>query len=99
MTPVMVYRFMWEHKRQYTIREKDMSFRGVKQRLLQMGEERGIGRAGQEGRRTDRPYSGDSGKASLSVWQSAGAGRTAEYVWETGESEESSPFNGVYLMG
>jgi hypothetical protein len=41
----MVYRFMREHKDQYTIREKDMRFRGVKQRLLQAGEEGGIGRA------------------------------------------------------
>jgi hypothetical protein len=81
----MVYQFMREHKDRYSIRKKDMSFRGIKQRLLQMGEERGIAGAEQEGCRTDRPHSEDCEPASLPVWEPAGEGRTAQHVRETGK--------------
>jgi transposase-like protein len=37
-TPVMVYRFMSEHRGEYTIREKDVSFWGQLRRLLPVGE-------------------------------------------------------------
>jgi hypothetical protein len=38
VSAVMVYRFMSEHRDEYTIREKDVSFWGRQRRLLQMGE-------------------------------------------------------------
>jgi hypothetical protein len=90
----MGYQFMQEQKDEYRIREKGMSFRGVSQRVLSMGEAGGVDEAEQAGRRVSGPHSGDCGQAPLSVWEPAGAGRTVKQIQETGQPEKSGPVDG-----
>jgi hypothetical protein len=75
---------MQEHKNEYSIRKMDVSFRGVNQRVLPMGETGGVGKTEQGGRRTARPHPGDCATASPAVEESAGAGSAAEHLRETG---------------
>jgi hypothetical protein len=72
---------MQEHRNEYTIREKDVSFRGQLRRLLQMGEE---GVRGAEGSRrgTDSP---DTRAASLPVREPPGEGSPVAGLREAGK--------------
>jgi transposase InsO family protein len=85
---MMVCQFMQEHKDEHSIREMDMSFRGVKQRLLHIGEARSDKKTEQGGRRTARSHPEDRETASLVVRESVGTRRTAEHLRETGQPEK-----------
>jgi hypothetical protein len=76
-----VYQFMSEHRNEYAIREKDVSFRDQQQRLLQRGEE-GVRGAEQSRCGTDSP---NTRAASLSVREPPCEGSPETGLREAGE--------------
>jgi hypothetical protein len=98
----MVYRFMSEHRDEYTIREKDVSFWGRQRRLLQMGEEGSVRGAEGRGCGAGGPDSPDTGEVSLSVWEPPGEGNVEAGLREAGKPEENGRMmreNGLNARG